>query len=421
MSDISPPIYVPSDPSTRRNPYPVYATLRERAPVSWSESLGAWVIAKHADVSRMLRDPNWSSNYFNTVLDEEKRSRMESEQGPGSILLFMDGSQHARIRRALARSVDTKMMTRLSEYATTCAAELVFELAGEGVDDDVDLIERYAMRLPLRLLAKLIGIPDSDVPTLSPDAVGLANMVDWNPSPNAIGSAAAIANTLQPYFFELMKEKRKSPADDLMSRLVGEAIDRNLRYQDIVSICLLIVAAGQMTSTHMIGNGTLALLCDEHARRSFVARAADTREVVEELLRFDNPVQLTPRAALSDIEFSGVRIQRGDLALGLIGSANRDPEAFPSPDRLNFARRKNESLSFGLGPHYCFGMQLAKIVGKAAFEALIFAFPGMRLSADALEWRPTLTQRGLWSLPVRLGSPSVTELAKLATVAEAAR
>ncbi|MFZ5638791.1 MAG: cytochrome P450 [Pseudomonadota bacterium] len=369
----------------------------------------------------MLKDPNWSSNYFNTVLDEDERSRMESEQGQGSILLFMDGTRHARIRRALTRSVDTAMTIRLSEYAAACTAELILELAEADADEDVDLIERYAVRLPLRMLARLIGIPDSDVPALSPDAIGLASMVDWKPSPDAIDSAAVVANALQPYFFELMKEKRRRPADDLMSRLVREAVERNLRYQDIVSICLLIVAAGQMTSTHMIGNGALALLRDERARRSFVARTADTREVVEELLRFDNPVQLTPRAALRDIECGGVRIPRGDLALGLIGSANRDPDAFPSPDTLDFARRKSESLSFGAGPHYCFGMQIAKVMGKAAFEALFFAFPGMRLATEALEWRPTLTQRGLSSLPVRLGPPSSTELAKLAAVAETAR
>jgi hypothetical protein len=420
MADLPPPQYVPSDPSTRRDPYPVYAALRERAPVSWSESLGAWVIARHADVSHMLRDPNWSSNYFNTVLDEDERSRMESDQGQGSILLFMDGTRHAKMRRAMARSVDTSMTARLAEYATACTAELVLELAETRTDDHVDLIERYAVRLPLRMLARLIGIPDADVPALAADAVGLANMVDWNPSPDAIDSASIVANALQPYFFELMKQKRRRPANDLMSRLVGEAVERNIRYPDIVSICLLIVAAGQMTSTHMIGNGALALLRDERARRSFLTRTANTREVVEELLRFDNPVQLTPRAALCDIECGGVRIRRGDLALGLIGSANRDPEVFPSPDTLDFARRKSESLSLGAGPHYCFGMQIAKIMGTAAFETLFFAFPEMRLFSETLEWRPTLTQRGLSSLPVRLGAPSHGELARLATIAKAA-
>jgi cytochrome P450 len=205
---------------------------------------------------------------------------------------------------------------------------------------------------------------------------------------------------LIPFFARVVQEKRRQPGDDLISALVHEAKQRRLRYSDIVSTAILLLAAGHVTSTHMVGNGVLGLLRTPAVLAAWKGGRYQTAQVLGELLRFDAPVQVTPRTAVADMVVGGRDNRRGQMALGLHGSANRDDRVFPDADTLDPGRRPGHALSFGAGAHFCVGALLARATGAATFATLFECRPNLRLADEPLQWMPTTTQRGLAVLNV---------------------
>jgi cytochrome P450 len=391
--------YDPTSPSVQADPYPYYARLRAHDPVQWNERLQVWVISRHPDVMGMLRDPRWSSNYLNSVLNSEDLAELRVKQSAWHVLLFMDAPEHTEMRRAVAKSFDAPMVGDLGTYARNLAIELLDSFRGR---DEIDLMGEFAVPLLLRVIARLLGVPDNDLAIIAESAHELSGLVDWTPSAEALNRAGNRGAALTPYLFGLIEQKRRAPGKDLVSALVQQAKQRRIRYLDVVSTAVLMVAAGHVTSTHMIGNGMLALLRDRQAFEACKSGRYPTSQIVEELLRFDAPVQATPRTALANFELGGRNIRRGDMALGLIGSANRDSSAFIEPDRLDPGRHTGIAASFGGGPHFCVGAPIARVVGAVALEELWRRYPQIQLSQQELKWKPTITQRGLTTLRVAL-------------------
>ena len=383
--------YDPTSPAVQADPYPYYASLRAHAPVLWHEGLNVWVFSRHADVSSMLRGASWSSNYLNTI-PADGPEPAAADRHPWHVLLFMDSKEHVQLRRVIANVLDARLVASLAAQARLAATEL---LVGLRARPRFDLINEFSAPLSLRVLTRLLGVADADLPLIAAKAGELSRLLDWSPSPAPLGRAAEAGLSLVSFFARVVEEKRRHPGDDLISALVDEAKQRRIRYRDIVSTAILLLAAGHVTSTHMVGNGVLALLRQPAVFDAWKSGRYQTAQVLEELLRFDAPVQVTPRTALADMTVGGQTIRRGQMALGLHGSANRDSRVFPDPDTLDPGRRSGHSLSFGAGAHFCVGAVLARATGAVTLDALIECCPHLRLADEPLQWMPTVTQRGL--------------------------
>lgn len=390
--------YDPTSPHVQADPYPYYARLREHAPLQWNEHIHAWVVSRHPDVVEMLRDSRWSSNYIGRGVDLALRKKLDIQR-LGQVLLFMDAPDHTKLRRAVSKGFESTRLAQLAVYTRATATQMLDDFRGR---DEVDLISEFAAPLSLRVLARLLGVPDSDLSVIEDSAHDLSRLVDWTPSVEALDGVRKRAAILAPYLRNLIEHKRREPGDDLISTLIEQIRQHKMRYVDIISTTILLLAAGHVTSTHMIGNGVLALLKDPKALEECRSERYPMVRVVEELLRYDSPVQATPRSALEDIELHGQVIRRGEIGLALLGSANRDPSAFVEPDRIDPGRRNVFALSFGSGPHFCIGAELGRATGAIALEFLLGRYPNLRLADQVLKWTPTVTQHGLTALRVAL-------------------
>lgn len=389
--------YDPLSPSMQADPYPCYASLRQHNPIHWNERVQAWVVARHADILGLLRDPRWSSNYFNT--DPAIGQKQAVGQQPWHVLLFMDAPEHTRLRRVVTKGFSPQRIESLGVYASGVVTQLLDSFQSR---DEIDLISEFAAPLSLKVLARLLGVPDNDVPIIAQSAHALSSIIDWAPSAQPLTDVQECVSEFTPYLLHLVEQKRREPGDDLMSVLIQRAKERKIRYLDVVSTAILILAAGHVTSTHMLGNGVLALLRARPALKACQSGRYSSLRIVDELLRFDGPVQATPRTALADMEFGGHAIRRGDLALALLGSANRDSAVFVEPDKIDPGRRSGFAVSFGGGPHFCIGAELGRTTGAIALENLLRRYPRLQLPAQDLSWNPTITQHGLTALRIAL-------------------
>jgi cytochrome P450 len=279
----------------------------------------------------MLRDPRWSSN-FNQVLDPASVEKPDVFQRSGWVMLFMDAPEHAHLRRMVAKQFDPQKIANLATYARAVVSQLLDAFEGH---DEIDLISEFAEPLSLRVLTRLLGVPDKDVAIVAENAHELSRLVDWAPSVTPLENMRDCGAALIPYLWNLVAQKRRESGDDLVSALVQQVKERKIHYLDVVSTAILMLAAGHVTSTHMLGNGVLALLQDRHSLEACKSGRYKTVRIVDELVRFDGPVQASPRTALTDMELGGQAIRRGEKGLALLGSANRDGSVFADPDKIN--------------------------------------------------------------------------------------
>jgi cytochrome P450 len=388
----------------REDPYPYYETYRGRERLLRVDDT-IWLSLGHADVTAMLRHPKLSSN----------ESRATTEAGcpdPGRLagsLLFMDPPDHTRLRRLVACAFTPKRVADLRRTSEAITAELLDETAAAGASGDVvDLIRSLAYPLPVRTICSLLGVPEADEATFTRWSRGLARSLD----PSVLRSAevdAAIAEAesgLAAYLKDLLAVRRTRPGDDLLSALLDvEADGDRISPDEVVDLALLLLVAGHETTVNLIGNGVLALLRAPD-QLSLLRRSPDlVAGAVDELLRFDSPVQLTQRVATEDLDLVGCPVRAGDEIMLVLGAANRDPLVFAEPNRLDVTRDARRHVAFGGGIHHCLGAALARLEGEVAVSALLARFPQLELAGEPVR-RPTFTLRGLESLPVVAGEPA---------------
>jgi cytochrome P450 len=271
----------------------------------------------------------------------------------------------------------------------------------------VDVIEALAYPLPVTVISELMGVPASDnemIKEWSRDVARALDAIALPVGPEVIERGSLATEGIAGYFRTLAEERRRRPGTDLLSGLVEaeEAGDR-LNERELLATCLLLYVAGHETTVNLIGNGLLALLRHPEERRRLQGDPGLASAAIEELLRYDGPVQRTGRMAVRDVEIGGVPIPEGSLVLGLVGAANRDPAQFAEPDRLDLGRDQPRHLAFGAGIHYCLGAPLARLETQVAIETVLRRFPALTLATERLAWRPSSTLRGLDTLPVILG------------------
>lgn len=383
------------------NPYGVYAELRQQAPVTFFEPTGQWLIARHADVNALLRDRRLGRSYLHVATHEEFGKEAEPEfQEPfwrvvRAGMLDVEPPVHTRLRRLVSRAFTPRMVESLRPRVRAIAGGLVDAFVEQGGGD---LIAEVAEPLPVTVIAEMLGIPDADRPLLRPWSADICGMYELNPAPEAQHTAVRAASEFAGYLKELARERAARPGDDLISALAQ--IDE-LTLDELVGTCVLLLNAGHEATVNVTGNGWWSLFRNP----AELARLREDRgllpSAIEELMRWDTPLQMFERWVLEDIEVGGVVIPRGVEVALLFGSANRDQEVFVDPDRLDVGRADNPHISFGAGIHFCLGAPLARIELIESFGALMDRAPKLELVREPV-WKPGYVIRGLESLDVRV-------------------
>jgi cytochrome P450 len=390
-----------ADPAVVADPYPAFARARSVAPVQWHEGLGLWLAFTHAEANAVLRDRRLGRIWR----DKEPGERFESfNLIHRNAILEMEPPHHTRLRRLISTAFARGHVERLRPWVEELAGRLVDGLLEESAGSrPVDLLSGMAEQLPVAVIAELLGVPEADRPLLRPWSNAIVKMYEYGRTREREDAAERAADEFVTYLRGLAAERRKAPGDDLVSHLVSvrDSDGDRLTEDELVTTCILLLNAGHEATVNVTGNGTLALLRNPDQ----LQRLRDDRSLlpaaIEELMRFDSPLQLFERTATEDVEIGGITVAAGQKIAALLGSANRDPAVFDEPDRLDVGRAENPHISFGAGVHFCIGAPLARVELQATFGALLDRTSSIELGGEPVR-RPEFVIRGLAELPVVL-------------------
>ena len=389
------------DRSVRANPYPAYEAVRAVGP-AFRSSLEFWFVSSYAECDRLMRHPDLVRKHGDSwelrgqIMNCVGRRWFEQQ---GRFMLFLDPPDHTRIRGLVRQAFTPRYLQHLRPQIEERVDELLDGMVDQGGGD---LIDDLALPLPMMVICDMLGVPVEDRDSFRRWTVALAATLEPFPSPEVQDRADAAIVEFEGYFTDLIRARRGKPRDDLLSRLIEteEAGDK-LAEDELVLTAILLLAAGFETTTNLIGNGTLALLSNRDQWSKLAEDPSLAPGAVEELLRYDSPVQLaTPRVARTAVEVEGGVIEEGQVMIPMVGAGNRDPQRYEDAEKLDITRADVDPLSFGGGPHFCLGAGLARMEGAALFAKLPRRLPTLHLEEKEARWRPTLNIRGLETLPV---------------------
>jgi cytochrome P450 len=304
----------------------------------------------------------------------------------------------------VSKAFTARTVERMRPHIARLLDELLDDVDASG-DDAVDVMAAVAFPLPVTVIGEMLGIPAADRRAFQPWVRASTALLELTIDPTAIVAAADAGDEMTAYFTDLLAERRRRPADDLLSELLAvEDGGDTLSEDELISTAILLFGAGFETTTNLVGNGLLALLRHPEELRRLRSDPALMRTAVEELLRWDSPVQLDGRTALRDADVCGEPVEAGTVVVTMLGAANHDPARFADPDTLDLRRDEGPSMSFGSGIHYCLGQALARLEGQVVFSRLLDRYARLELGAGDVAYRTSLTLRGLAALPVVLGS-----------------
>ena len=395
----------PFDPSFRADPYGVYNRLREEEPVHQSP-LGFFVLTRYEDCANILRDPRSSNDFVNSAQAQQEAAKqgldLQQIAGEGTRpFLFMDPPDHTRLRGLVSKAFTPRVVEGLRPRAQEIVDRLLDAAVARG---ELDVIADLAYPLPVTIISEMLGVPAEDHQVFQGWSREMARSLDpdFVLPPDVLERRQRASEEFAEYFRALIAKRRTDLREDLVSALISaEDGGETLSEDELLATCILLLIAGHETTVNLIGNGMLALL--RHPDQLALLRDDPSliKTAVEELLRFDPPVQLTGRTAKEDIPLNEGLLPKGQQAILLLGAANRDPRQFADPDRLDIARAENRHLAFGMGIHFCLGAPLARIEGQIAIGEMARRFGSPELMAVEPEYKENITLRGLASLPVR--------------------
>jgi cytochrome P450 len=387
----------PMDPAFVADPYPMYHRLRAEDPVHHSP-LGFWILTRYDDVVAALRDPRLAKEAIAGFLAARFGAPVPVM---GLSMLDRDPPDHTRLRSLVSKAFTPRVVEGLRPRIQQIVDGLLDRARDAGA---MDLIDEFAYPIPVNVICEMLGVPVEDHERFRGWSLDIARGLDsilLPPDSEVPKRSVASRHALADYFRELIARRRASPRADLLSGLIAaeEAGDK-LSENELLATCILLLIAGHETTVNLIGNGTLALLRHPDQLRRLRDNPALIGSAVEELLRFDGPVQRTARIPSEDVVIDGQTIAKGEMVMPFIGAADRDPAQFPEPDRLDIGRTDNRHIAFGWGIHFCLGAPLARVEGQIAINTLVQRLPKLALATDAPQFRESLTLRGLKSLPV---------------------
>jgi pimeloyl-[acyl-carrier protein] synthase len=399
-ADSSLSLYQLLDPEVLADPYPLYARLRTEDPVHWDPFLHAWIVTRYADVLTVLHD--YSAD--RTPTPEQLTDMGLSNLSPIAAvmvkqMLFLDAPAHTRLRGLASTAFTPRRVELLRGHIQEIADRLLDRVAGAG---RMDVIADFASPLPAIVTAEMLGVPTDDHERLKSWSADFAEMLgNFQHNPDRVARVLKSVEEMTAYFRDAIAELRGRPREGLIHSLMTAQIDGDrLSDEEVIANCIVTMVGGQETTTNLIGNGLLALLRHPDELARLRADPSLTPSAVEELLRYESPSQHTARMAPSDRELGGKEIRKRQAVIAVMGAANRDPERFPDPDRLDLSRSSNRHVAFGWAAHFCFGAPLARLEGQIAFDTLLRRLPDLRREDGPLVWRENLGLRGLTALAV---------------------
>lgn len=388
------------DPAVLADPYPLYAGLREQAPVVWDPYLHCWVVTRYDDVLTVLKE-------FSA--DRTPSPEFMRQLGLGQIeplaavmvkqMLFLDAPAHTHLRKLCSTAFTPRRVELLEEHIRAIADELIEAARERGT---MDVVRDFAEPLPAIVTAHLLGMPREDHLQLKAWSADFAEMLgNFQHNPGGVARVLKSLADMTAYFRSAIREERRKLPDGLVKSLVEAEVDgARLTEDEVIANVIVTMVGGQETTTNLIGNGMLTLL----RHPAILAELRDRPEIiesgVEELLRYESPSQHTGRICREDRVMGGQLIKKGAAVMAVMAAANRDPRRFADPDTIDLERQDNRHLAFGWAAHFCFGAPLARMEGRIAFTMLLNRLPGLTLASDKLEWRENLGLRGLKYLPV---------------------
>jgi cytochrome P450 len=377
------------------DPYPMFGKLRREAPVVQHDPSGVWLALSFRHVSTVLRDRRFGRLWR----DREPAERF----APFNLLhrnqmMENEPPDHTRLRSLVAQAFARGHVERLRPRVDEIAHALLDRVAFAG---EMDLISDFAALLPVEVIAELLGVPHADRPLLRPWSNAIVKMYEWDRPPDLEDRALGASRDFADYMRGLVRERRAHPVNDLVSHLaMAEDDGQRLTEDEAVASAILLLNAGHEASVNVVGNGFVALLRHPDQLARLRADASLVPSAVEEMIRYDAPLQLFERTAREDLELGGCVLRAGEKAAALLGAANRDPDVFPDPDRFDIGRSPNPHLGFGAGVHFCLGAPLARVELQVAVAALLRRLPRLELAGEPV-LRPTFTMRGYAEIPVR--------------------
>jgi cytochrome P450 len=382
------------------NPYPLYKRLREESPVMWDPYLHAWVVTRYADVTDVLtrfkaaRTPSASKLIELGMDDLAPLARMMVRQ-----MLFLDPPEHRRVRRLAAAAFTPRRVEHLRDHIQSIVDSLIDAVFDAG---SMDVMADLANPLPAIVTAEMLGVPPEDHELLKHWSADFAEMLgNFQHNPGRTTQVLRSLDEMTAYFQDAIRRHAVHPTRGLIHALATAEVDGDqLSDDEVVANVIVTMVGGQETTTNLIGNGLLTLLRHPVALNRLRDDPGLMPSAVEELLRFESPSQHTARLAPADTSIGGHRIAPGQAVISVMGAANRDPQRFADPDRLDLARPDNRHLAFGWAGHFCFGAPLARVEAHIAFETMLRRLPDLHLRSGPLRWRPNLGLRGLTELPV---------------------
>ncbi|XEC94203.1 cytochrome P450 [Paenibacillus tarimensis] len=387
------------------DPYPFYRKLLREEPMVYVEERSMWIASGYDDVSFILKDPKFVRELRNAVPDHQP-SATPPEWKPISDLashwmLFRDPPVHTRLRGLVSHAFTPRTMERLRPRIRSIAGDLAKDMPNE---QNPDLLAGFAFPLPVIVIAEMLGVPAEDREIFKEWSNTIARLLDIALlPPDFVQHAGQVALAMREYFQDLIAERKRRPREDMISDLLSAREQGDhLSEEELISTCVLLLVAGHETTVNLISNGMYLLLQHPEQHRRLQQHPEHMRTAIEEVLRYESPVQMTSRIAAADLELGGMQIRQGQQVSVLLAAANRDPSQFAEPDQFDVMRLPNRHLAFASGPHFCLGAPLARMEGEIALSVLLESYPHMQLTGQKPKWRPNILFRGLQSLNVKI-------------------
>jgi hypothetical protein len=394
------------EPAVMASPYGLYRKLREADPVHWDPFLHAWVVTRYADIVTVLSRLSADRTLTAEKLDHMGLAAMNPIiEVMARQMLFRDPPDHTRLRTLCAAAFSPARIAALRGHIQQIADRLIDRFIGKG---GADVVEDLAAPMPAIVTAEMLGVPVSDHEKLKQWSIDFAEILgNFQHQPDRVARVAASVRDMTDYFRAAIRRQETDPHEGLVHSLVQAEVNGiRLTEEEIIANCILTMIGGQETSTNLIGSGLLTLLRHPDQMRMLLDDPSLIPSAVEELLRYESPIQHTARVAHEDISLAGKLIRRGQTVVAVLAAGNRDPERFPDPDLLDLKRGDKGHLAFGWAAHFCFGAPLARMEGQLAFSTLLRRLKNLTLASEDFVWRENLGLRGLSGLPVRFEARS---------------
>jgi len=391
-------------PEVRADPYPFYVRLRSEDPVHWDEDKGFWVLTRYADIASVYTDPRFSRAQGLLRGFQRLPAGEQGAAGPvydtlSKTTFYTDPPYHTRLRGALTDAFSPRTLEQIRPPIQRIVDDLLDAVQAAG---RMDAIHDFAYILPILVIAKMLGLPEQERQRFkewSDDLFAVLGTVRH--SPEDMQRASRSLAEMTDYVATLSHARRQEPRQDLLSALSADAeIGQRLSQEELVANVSMLLSAGHETTSNLIGNGLLALLRNPAQMQELRADPALAAPAIEEMMRYDNPVQIAYRSAVEDVELGGKLLRKGDLVNMVLGAGNRDPERYSDPDRFDITRDEGRHLGFGLGIHFCIGAALVRLEGQIAFSTILRRLPHLALASKTWDWQEQPIFRGVKSLPV---------------------